>query len=57
MKNYKFERAARLRKVTAFFLTVLTVFGLVSLLFFQSEGDALSEFIESIADIFLESKE
>ncbi len=57
MMNKKFKRAAIQRKFAAFLLTVLSVFGLLSLLFIQSESGSFFEIAEAISAIFSSSNE
>ena len=53
MSNYKFKKAARLRKVSAFFLTLLTFFGLVGFVLFQF-GVESSQVLDLITSMFSE---
>ncbi len=55
MINKKFKRAAVKRKFAAFFLTILTVFGLLSLLFIQAESESLYGIVEMVSEIFSDS--
>jgi len=52
MKNPKFQWAAIMRKAAALSLTIVIVFSLLNLLFYQSEIDFFTECVEIISTAF-----